>query len=54
MSMLQRWQEFTGQQAVLDGDGRSFDDVAAKRAEVTAAGPKPEPERQAQSPASAA
>ena len=26
------WQQFTGQQAVLDGDGRSFDNVAAQRA----------------------
>ena len=25
-------QEFTGQQAVLDSDGRSFDNVAAQRA----------------------
>ena len=28
---VKRWQEFTGQQAVLDGDGRSFDNVAAQR-----------------------
>jgi hypothetical protein len=28
---VKRWQEFTGQQAVLDGDGRSFDTVAAQR-----------------------
>jgi DNA modification methylase len=28
---VKRWQDFTGQQAVLDGDGRSFDDVAAQR-----------------------
>jgi DNA modification methylase len=28
---VKRWQEFTGQQAALDGDGRNFDDVAAKR-----------------------
>ena len=27
-----RWQAFTGQQAVLDGDGRSFAEVAATRA----------------------
>jgi hypothetical protein len=26
-----RWQEFTGEQAVLDGDGRSFDTVATQR-----------------------
>jgi hypothetical protein len=29
---VKRWQEFTGQQAVLDGDGRTFDNVAAQRA----------------------
>jgi hypothetical protein len=29
---VKRGQEFTGQQAVLDGDGRSFDNVAAQRA----------------------
>jgi hypothetical protein len=29
---VKRWQEFAGQQAVLDGDGRSFDSVAAQRA----------------------
>ena len=28
---VKRWQEFTGQQAVLDGDGRTFDSVAAQR-----------------------
>ena len=28
---VKRWQEFTGQQAVLGGDGRTFDDVAAER-----------------------
>jgi len=26
-----RWQEFTGRQAVLEGDGRSFDEIAAER-----------------------
>ncbi len=29
--IIRRWQELTGQQAVLDGDGRSFDEIAAKR-----------------------
>jgi DNA modification methylase len=29
---VRRWQDFTGQQAVLDGDGRNFDAVAAERA----------------------
>ena len=26
-----RWQDFTGKQAVLEGDGRSFDEIAAER-----------------------
>jgi DNA modification methylase len=29
---VKRWQDFTGRQAALDGDGRSFDTVAAQRA----------------------
>jgi len=29
---VKRWQDFTGRQAVLDGDGRNFDTVAAERA----------------------
>src|SRR5881392_401435 len=29
---VKRWQDFTGQQAVLDGDGRSFENVPAQRA----------------------
>lgn len=29
--IVQRWQSFTGQQAVLDGDGRSFDAIKAER-----------------------
>jgi DNA modification methylase len=28
---VKRWQDFTGQQAVLDDDGRTFDHVAAQR-----------------------
>jgi len=28
---VKRWQDFTGKRATLDGDGRSFDDVAAQR-----------------------
>jgi DNA modification methylase len=28
---VQRWQAFTGEQATLEGDGRTFDEVAAKR-----------------------
>jgi hypothetical protein len=26
-----RWQRFTGQPAVLDGDGRTFEEIARKR-----------------------
>ena len=26
-----RWQEFSGQEAVLHGDGRSFDEIAQER-----------------------
>jgi DNA modification methylase len=29
--VIRRWQEFTGKTATLDGDGRSFDDIAAER-----------------------
>jgi hypothetical protein len=28
-----RWQTFTGEIATLDGDGRSFAEIAAKRAQ---------------------
>ena len=33
---VKRWQAFTGQQATLDGDGRSFDQIAAERNAVSA------------------
>jgi hypothetical protein len=29
---VKRWQDFTGERATLDGDGRTFDDIAAERA----------------------
>jgi DNA modification methylase len=29
--IIRRWQEFTGAVAVLEADGRSFDEVAAQR-----------------------
>ena len=29
---VKRWQDFTGEAAVLDGDGRTFDQIAAERA----------------------
>jgi DNA modification methylase len=32
-----RWQRFTGQKAVLDGEDRTFDDIAAARAKLVAA-----------------
>ena len=31
-----RWQNFTGKQVVLDGDGRTFEEVALERAGVAA------------------
>ena len=34
--IIRRWQEYTGKQAVLDGDGRTFDEVAKERQEVFA------------------
>ena len=34
---VRRWQNFTGQQAVLDGDGRSLDQIAAERSPQTTA-----------------
>lgn len=33
---VRRWQEFTGEKAILDGDGRTFDEVAAERVKVAA------------------
>ena len=29
---VKRWQDFTGEAAVLDGDGRTFDQITAERA----------------------
>jgi DNA modification methylase len=29
--IVKRWQDFTGQKAVLDGDGRTFDELAGER-----------------------
>jgi len=28
---VKRWQDFTGQRAVLEGDGRTFEEVASGR-----------------------
>lgn len=33
---VKRWQAFTGETAILDGDGRSFEDVASDRAREAA------------------
>lgn len=30
--IIKRWQDFTGQQAVLEGDGRTYDEISAERA----------------------
>ena len=29
--IIKRWQEFTGQDATLEGDGRTFNEIAAHR-----------------------
>jgi len=29
--ICRRWQQYTGKQAVLDGDGRTFDEIAEER-----------------------
>ena len=31
---IERWQRFTGQQAVLDGDGRSFDEIRDRKGDA--------------------
>lgn len=33
---VRRWQDFTGQKATLDGDGRTFEEIAAERARAAA------------------
>jgi DNA modification methylase len=47
---VKRWQDFTGEAAVLDGDGRTFDQIAAERipivVEIAAIGPAEETESQ--------
>ena len=32
--IIRRWQEYTNKQATLEGDGRSFAEVAAERSKV--------------------
>lgn len=34
--IVRRWQQYTGKQAVRDGDGRTFDQIAAERGAVVA------------------
>ncbi len=34
--IVRRWQQFTGKQATLEGDGRTFDEIAAERVPVEA------------------
>ena len=34
--IVQRWQDYTGKQAKLDGDGRTFDEVARERRKAAA------------------
>jgi len=42
--IVRRWQEFTGQQAILDGDGRTFAEVAKAKGLDDEAGPEAEAE----------
>ena len=34
--IVRRWQEFSGGTAILDGDGRSYEEIAAEREAVAA------------------
>lgn len=34
--IVRRWQEYTGKAAVLSGENRSFDDIAAMRVKTAA------------------
>jgi hypothetical protein len=34
--IVQRWQGMTGKKAILDGDGRTYAEISAERAEVAA------------------
>jgi DNA modification methylase len=33
--VIQRWQSLTSKQATLDGDGRTFEEIAAERGRLT-------------------
>lgn len=35
-SVERRWQDFTGQQATLEGDGRTFSEIEAQRKQAAA------------------
>ena len=39
--IVQRWQEFSGGTAVLDGDGRSYEDIAGSGCDGEASGDEP-------------
>ena len=34
--VVKRWENFTGKQAILDGDGRTFEAIAQERLKVAA------------------
>jgi DNA modification methylase len=40
--IVRRWQEYTGKDATLDGDGRSFQEVSAERITITSQADSPE------------
>ena len=39
--VVTRWQALSGEQAQLDGDGRSFEEIAAERHKETGGKPTP-------------
>jgi hypothetical protein len=43
--IVRRWQQYTGTQAVLDGDGHTFESVAEERGAVAALSPDRENRR---------
>lgn len=39
-TIIKRWETFTGKRATLDGDGRSFEEIAHVRLNTAPAGPR--------------
>lgn len=45
---IRRWQQFTGRDAILDGDGRTFTEIEAARSAPVAESDTPQPRRRRQ------